>query len=145
MAHVINGCNRLGAKGGGDDRHMHGGKDRDTLRDGGKGRAMRQGFKGLAIDIRIALIAAPFRNRQNEFKAGRIGDLRHRRNVIPIGLPAFRRAAHGQAAIAIGAENAELEFIRAEKRVSRPRILFHGVSSSGSVCGVAMRRARCRE
>ena len=141
-AHVINRRNRLGAEGGGDDRHMHGGKDRDALCNGCKGRTMRQRFKGFAIDIRIPLIATPFRDRKDEFNAGRIGDLRHRRNVSPIGLPAFRRAAHGQAAIAIGAENTELEFIRAEKRVLRPRILFHGVSSSGSVCGAGRGSAR---
>ena len=50
-------------------------------------------------------------------KPGIVRDPGHRDDVVPVRAPAFGREAHRQAAVAIGAEHAELEAVRSEQRV----------------------------
>jgi hypothetical protein len=88
----------------------------------------------LAVDVRLALVTAPLRHRQDEFHAGPIGDLAHSGNVIPVGGPALRRQTHGEATIAICTEYAELELILTAHRIGCAR-LGHGLVVSLERCG----------
>ena len=76
---------------------------------------MGQGFEGFAIDVGLALVAAPFRHRENKFDPGIVGDAGHGGDVVPVGFPPFGCEAHGQPAVAIGAENPQLEPVHPEQ------------------------------
>ena len=55
MRHMIDRGDRLGAERRRHQRHMHGGEDRDALRQRAKRRAMRQRLERAAVDIGLAL------------------------------------------------------------------------------------------
>ena len=126
MRHVVDGGDRLGTKGGGDQRHVHGREDGDLLRQRAQGGAVGQGFVGFAVDVGLALIAAPLRHGQDELDASVIGDAGHRHDVVPIGLPAFGRQAQGQPAVAVGAEDAKFEAVGTEQGVAGSGVVHGG-------------------
>src|SRR6185437_6568603 len=95
-----------------------GGENGDLLRYGTQRGAVGERLEGAAIDVGLALVAAPFRHRQDELHAGVIGDPGHRHDVVPVGSPSLGCEAHGQAAVAVRAEDAQLESVRPEQRVS---------------------------
>ena len=116
---MVDRGDRLGRERRGDQRDMHGGEYGDPFGYRTERGAMGQGLERAAVDVGLALVAAPFRHRQNEFQPGIVGDPGHGDDIVPFRLPAFGREAHGQAAIAVGAEDTKLEAVAAEQRVRR--------------------------
>jgi hypothetical protein len=126
MGDVIDGRNRLGSERRRHQRHVDGREYANVPGQGSDGCAVRHGLERLAVDVGLALVAAPLRDRQDEFHAGSIGDLAHGDDVVPVSGPALGRQAHREAAIAIGAEYAELELVGTPHWIGRRR-LRHGL------------------
>ena len=75
---------RLGGERRRHQRHVDGREYADLLGQRADGGAVRHGLERLAVDVGLALVAAPLRDRQDELHAGAIGDLAHGGDVVPV-------------------------------------------------------------
>ena len=115
-----------------EDRRMHGTEHSDVL--GGAEQPGRPGdrFQRRALIISVAAVALPAPDRQEEIDAGVV---RHDRELLVVGpaaRPALGHQRHGAAGRAIGAEQADLQFIIAVHGAAgiqrRRRSVHHGHS-----------------
>ena len=117
VRHMVDGGDRLGDEGRRRQGHMDGREQADALGHRADGGAVRHGLERAPEIVGFAAEAAPFRHRQDEIDAGLVRHDAGLDHVVPLASPAFRRLADGEAAVAIGIEQAELELVRAEDGV----------------------------
>jgi hypothetical protein len=119
----------LGGKYWVNERDMESAEDGDSFGRREQPSCPGDRLEGFALCIGFAAITLPASNRQDEFEAGIISQLRGFDVIVPRCRPAARRLGHGKAVRAVGGKQAELEFIG----VAQPRfIVMHRALSISS-------------
>ena len=103
--HLLRGKHRI------DEGDMQRAERGDVVRRGQQSARPGDRLKRGALGVALALIAVPAPDRQQEFEPGLVGELRRLDVIVPRCIPAFRRLGETQAALAVHAEQAELELV----------------------------------
>ena len=90
LADVVGGDEFLGGDQGMKQRRMHGAEHGDALRRAEEPHRPGDGLERMAVEIGIAAIALPARDRQHEIKPGLVGEPRQSETFRPVRRPALR-------------------------------------------------------
>ena len=119
MADLVDGGDLLGH----DDRMVgggvDGGEDGDVLRRGQQACGPGHRLQHAAVEIGLAAIADPARDRQHEVDPGRVQHLRQLQVVVPAVVPARGDLCGGHPRRAVGREGAKAKPVAREHRVLR--------------------------
>ena len=111
VADVVGGHHLLGGEGRIDEGDVQRAEGRDLPRRGEQPGGPHQRLEGRALGVALALVSVPAADRQQELEPGVVGELRRLDVVVPGGVPALGRLGQAQAALAVHAEQPELELV----------------------------------
>ena len=109
-----------------DQRRMHRAEHVEVLGVRQQPAGPGDGLPRRALEIGLAAIAAPARDRQHEFDARPVDHLRQRKIVVPARIPALGHFGDRRAGRTIGREHAELQPVGVMHRDVTPIVIIVG-------------------
>jgi len=117
VRHMVDGRDRFRDECRRDQGDMNRREEADPFGGGPDGGAVSQRLERAPEIVRLAAQSTPLCHRKDEVDPGFVGHDRRLHHVVPLACPTFRCFADREAAVTIGIEQAEFEFVRAQYRI----------------------------